>query len=370
MRRLNFLYLLLLGVFFTACHSDDDTLGDWSKNNEFPGTKRVLAYCFEYNGEAYIGMGYNPEVKTQDKNLRDFWKFNGTEWKRLPDFPVKGRKGAVAFVVGDTAYVGAGFRDKLNSVEIDSFYNDFYKYDLIKNEWVKKAGSTTEYATTSIAASGFNEDDCSFWGGIAFSLNGKGYAGTGNLDGSRESKNIYCYDPATGGWTDANFNGDSRAGAVVFMLNNKAVVCLGKANNSMVRDVCVFDGTKWSGKDEYAPLKNLDGDWNDDYDRIPRSFGVAFTSNLDSGNGSPRGYVAGGEGSYGRIIFEYNIDTDRWREVTEFPAAMNSLRVGAVGFTINQYGYVTTGGSSLSTATDNSTWKFTPGIDRDDNNDY
>ena len=54
---------------------------------------------------------------------------------------------------------------------------------------------------------------------------------------------------------------------------------------------------------------------------------------------------------------------------SEFANAMSS-RVAGIGFSINGYGYVTVGGSSILSANDNSTWKFYPGIDEDDNNDY
>ena len=33
MKRVNFLCLVLLGLFFTACHSNDDTWGDWSRSS-------------------------------------------------------------------------------------------------------------------------------------------------------------------------------------------------------------------------------------------------------------------------------------------------------------------------------------------------
>lgn len=364
MRRLNFLCLLLFGVFFTACHSDDDTWGDWSRDNEFPGAKRVLACCFEYKDAAYIGLGYNQSLSRQDKNLYDLWKFDGSTWRSLPDFPAKGRKGTVAFVIGDTAYIGAGFRDKMSNVEVDTFYSDFYKFDLIKEEWVKKPG-TNEYARTSIfkdnVDASIKEEDCSFWGGIGFALNGKGYAGTGTIDGGdRESKMIYSYDPATGKWSDSGFPGQSRAGGVVFIVNGQAVVCLGTSSGKPVTDVWAFNGT-WNRKEK---LEDIDGSWNDDYGKIPRSYGIAFTSDLDGG--VELGYVAGGSGA--NTCWQYNIATDRWDEVTEFNSSMNALRVGAVGFTIKGYGYMTTGGSNLLIGTDNTTWKFTPGIDEDDDN--
>lgn len=101
--------------------------------------------------------------------------------------------------------------------------------------------------------------------------------------------------------------------------------------------------------------------------RFPAHMPLLFVSSRDGG--VLKGYVATGNGSYPGTCWEYNIDTDRWDEVTELPAAMNR-RAYAVGFTFNDYGYVTTGGSSMSTPIDIDTWKFTPGIDEDDDNDY
>ena len=43
-------------------------------------------------------------------------------------------------------------------------------------------------------------------------------------------------------------------------------------------DVYTFDGTNWERK---RPLQDLDGSWNDDYGKIPRSYAMAFTSTLD-----------------------------------------------------------------------------------------
>lgn len=364
MRKLNFLYLFLIGLFFTACHSSDDAWGDWAKSNEFPGSRRVSAFCFKYGETAYIGMGYSQDLKSADKNLRDLWKFNGTTWDRLEDFPAEGRQGSVAFVIGDTAYVGAGYRRSYQQVKEDVYFNDFYKFDLKNGKWVKKAGSNTEYDITSIEVAGLTKEECSFWGGVGFAINGKGYVGTGTISENRDIKTIFAYDPQTGKWSDSGFGGDSRVGAVTFTLQGKVVLCLGNSGQNYRVDVWTFDGTTWTKK---APLSNLDGSWNDEYDRIPRTYAVAFTSNLSAGE--ERGYIAAGQGN-GNTCWEYRLNEDRWYEVTEFPAAMNSLRVAAVGFSINQYGYITTGGSSLSVASDNSTWKFIPGIEEDDNNDY
>lgn len=360
MKKVNFLCLIALGMFFSACHSDDDTWGDWAKSDEFPGDYRVLATSFQYGETAYVGMGYNQQLSTQDKFLRNFYKFENGRWTSVGNFPVEGRKGAVSFVIGDTAFVGAGFRDRSSSRDRDRYYSDFYKFNLKTGQWIKNGD---EYAKTDIKdfvkEAGGDTVACSFWGGIGFELNGKGYVGTGRLDG-RVSKTLYEYDPATGKWTEMTMPGDARVGGVVFKLQGKAVICLGSNGNSNVVDVYTFDGTNWERK---RPLQDLDGSWNDDYGKIPRSYAMAFTSNLDG----VKGYVCGGVGT--KTAWEYRLDEDRWYEVTEFPDAM-LVRVAGVAFTVNGYGYVTTGGSSIEQANDNSTWRFIPGVDEDENNDY
>lgn len=386
MKKVNFLCLILLGLFFTACHSNDDTWGDWSKTGvpQFNGDHRVSAVAFQAvtgknANNVYVGMGYG-SITDPDKNLKDFKKFNGQAWSsNVPDFPdaLGGRTGSVAFVIGKYAYVGAGWRQRFTANAKDIYFDTFYAFDTETETWAKgvdgapgcKFADAQGYSFTKISE--FfpgKEKECSFYSGIGFSLNGKGYVGTGQIDG-RALQTIYCFDPETGTWSDAGFTGDPRVGAVTFTINNQAVVCLGAQvdrSSNYVKDVWVFDGTTWHAK---APLVDTDGGWNDDYGKIPRGYAVAFTSNLDSKSGVAKGYIAGGSGN-GTTCWEYNIETDRWDEVTKFPAEMGSMRIGAVGFSINQYGYITTGGTSLSAPNDNSTWRFIPGIDEDDNNDY
>lgn len=360
MKKISLFYLIVLsGLFFSACHSDDDTWGDWTKSNSFPGEQRVNAVAFQYGDVVYVGLGYNQGLSTRDKYLRNFYSFNGNSWEKEMDFPEEGRKGCVGFVIGDTAYVGAGFRGKeVTGLSKDLYYSDFYKYDLRNKRWAMNGG---EYLKTDIKDFTGDTVSCSFWGGVAFEINGKGYVGTGQVDG-RTSKNIYEYDPSTGVWAERIFPGDARVGGVVFKVGGQVVLCLGSDGNQNVTDVYSFDGREWYKKE---PLVDRDGGWNDDYNKIPRSYAVAFSSNLDGD--IDRGYVCGGQGT--RTAWEYRIDEDRWHEVTEFREAMFT-RVAGVGFAINGYGYVTCGGSSVSSANDNSTWKFIPGIDEDEDNDY
>lgn len=364
MKKVNFLCLLILGLMFASCHSSDDTRGDWSKASEFPGRARVGAVSFTIGDATYVGLGFNRELKTEDKTLIDFWKFKDGNWSRVADFPAQGRYGAVAFVIGNKAYVGTGMKQRWTQDDSEVYYNDFYVFDGTTDKWT---GERTVIETKDKNEVGMGRTDA-----VAFSFAGdtKGYVGTGKDDG-RVLKDFWVYDQQTDSWETTSFPGESRCGAVAFVIDDKAVVCLGSGStnsaSSYKTDVLVFDRQtgEWSSR---APLVDRSSEkFDDDYTKIPRSYAVAFVSSFE--NNEKKGYIATGQGTYPKTCWEYYVNTDRWVEVTELPALMSN-RVYAVGFTQNNYGYVTVGGSTLTNATYVETWKFTPGIDEDENNDY
>lgn len=337
--------------------------GDWSRSYSFAGHPRVGAVSFTMTIDgkeyAFVGLGRNENIaNSRNKTLRDFWRFDGHTWVQQDSFPGAGRYGAVAFVAGGKAYVGTGYRPAVAANEMDIYYNDFYEFDPAQpqgSQW-KKTPATT------LPGEGR-------WGAVAFSLGGKRYVGTGFAEGSRVLRDMWEYDPATDEWQETAFIGDSRGGAVAFVVDGKAVVCLGSSSmssSSYCEDVNIFDGKTWTVSPN--PLRDLSGrNWDDNYGRIPRSYAIAFTSSIDGG--TEKGYIATGAGNYANSCWEYDPREDRWREVVELPAMMSS-RAYAVGFTLNNYGYVTLGGSALTNVGDALTWKFTPGADENEDNDY
>lgn len=370
MRKVSFLCMIVLGVFFTACNTDEEPWGDWSKSSAYPGDYRVLAVSFQDGDNVYVGMGYNERLSTSDKYLRNFYKFDGTSWTSVAgNFPGLGREGCVAFVIGDIAYVGAGYRKKQTGNISDTYFSDFYQFDLTNDTWMKDGNDETGYARTDIVRNsdplhqiaGDDSVSSQFWSGVGFELGGKGYAGTGKVDG-RTSKSMFCYNPTSETWTMKAMEGDPRAGGVVFKIGKTAIVCLGSdgSRNNTGVDFLEEGKEEWGTK---APLVDLVGDWNNNYNEIPRNNAVAFTSDLHE---KLYGYIAGGNSN---TVWRYSLEDDRWREVEEFSMAMPP-RVGGVGFSIKGVGYITTGGSSLGAANNNSTWEYIPGTDEDDTNDY
>ena len=96
---------------------------------------------------------------------------------------------------------------------------------------------------------------------------------------------------------------------------------------------------------------------------------MAFVSDKDPNRNRKIGYVVGGTGTSVSDNWQYDPQRDRWEKTNRFSSSMSN-RVAGIGFVYNGYGYITVGGVSQDAGGDNSTWKFYPGIEAEDWNDY
>jgi hypothetical protein len=96
--------------------------------------------------------------------------------------------------------------------------NDFWEYDPTSNIWTKKADFNRLKAFA-----------------VGFSINGKGYIGTGvsdtvSQDGNGATKDFWEYDPAADTWTQkADFGGGTRFWATGFSIGSKGYIGTGEA---------------------------------------------------------------------------------------------------------------------------------------------
>ncbi len=123
---------------------------------QYPKIPRKGAVAFTLGNKGYFGLGTDGEGKF----YKDFWLFSpdkedpteGT-WLRISDFPGEPRANAVAFTIGQFAYVGTG--DDLVSLNQDrnfmqkegewkgTVYNDFYRFNPYTNSWRKVSDYTS-----------------------------------------------------------------------------------------------------------------------------------------------------------------------------------------------------------------------------------
>lgn len=335
-RELRSASVVLLAVFsigMASCQKSDDSeedyTGNWFRSYDFEGVARTEAVQFVIGNNVYVGTGY----KKEDSRLSDFWTFDqgsGT-WFQKADMPVAGRNAAVAFSIGDKGYVGTGY-------DGTQYLKDFWEYNAAGNTWTKKAdfGGSARY------------------GAVAFSLNGKGYIGTGYDD--NYLKDFWEYDPALDSWTQkASLAGTKRTDALAFTINGKAYVCTGVNNGSYPDDMWEFDATanSWTQKRRISNIS--DDDYDDDYN-IVRSNASAFV--IDN-----VAYLTGGSSSgLSGSTWAYDPVSDLWTQMTSFES---TTREGAVGFSLNNRGYIVTGNNSSSRFDD--MWEFNPYAEQVDN---
>lgn len=149
----------------------------WSAIAALPvGERRQYATSFVFNNQGYVFGG----IDSAGNYLNDVWCYSpiSDTWTERFGLPALGRSGASAFVLSDTAYIVGG---KTASNEAS---NEVWAYVISSNGWLQKADFPDE-----------------MWRGIAFSYQGKGYAGLGRDDGWQTPNTaIYRYEPGINTW--------------------------------------------------------------------------------------------------------------------------------------------------------------------------
>ncbi|MEI9934218.1 MAG: kelch repeat-containing protein [Ferruginibacter sp.] len=357
---------LLSMLFFSSCQTvstSTTNVGDWALSSEYSGAPRTQAASFiiKTGGKdvIYIGGGYDGYTNTR---LNDWYKFdetNGT-WYQVADFPGTPRNLAVGFSVNGKGYVVGG-----NGGPSDPYLSDVWEYDP---------------ALGSIGADGnpvgqWTLKPHPFGGGarysaVAFAIGDSGYVATGIDSNSNWRKDLWVYAPASDTWTQGtdlgggsnstsgtnNIGNDKRQDAVSFVYTNPttnvqtAYVVTGINNGSYVDDLLSYDAATglWTAH------RKID-DTNDS------SYDAAYGNNIQRSSASiflinDTAYLTCG--SYNGVIgttWCYDIGNDLWFQKTSFEGAP---RQGAIGFSINNHGYITTGSSGNNYYDD--LWQFYP----------
>lgn len=306
-------------------------------------------------------------------------------WDKKADFGGITRGNAVGFVIDNKAYVVGGYNTESKRV------NDMWQYDATANSWTRKA----DFPGTARSQA------------VAFVIGSKGYVGTGISDNSTRLKDFYEYNPATDQWTkiadfanDAGTSIGARYGCVAFSLNNRGFVGAGFNGNaqndlweyipgtntwvvrasfptkrvnaaSFVIDNAAYiiggvnNNTTITNVEKYVPSVDGPGTWeqkakltqrdkNGNSIAQPLSREYAGTFTIDG-----FGYVTTGSASGATFgdTWQYNPATDVWVEYYSLSKEA-STRDGAVTFAIGSFGYITTGRAGGFRLED--TWVFDP----------
>ena len=313
----------------TKSTSTTPTVGNWVNRFDADFSSRTEAVSFTIGDTAFVGTGYDGT-----NTLNDFWKLTvsatGTDfhWVQLASLPLSAaRTSAVGFGTATRGYISTG-----KAADAATRLNDTWEYNPATNSWTQKAnfGGTPRYDA------------------VAFSINNKGYITTG-YDGNY-TKDFWVYDPGADNWTQlAGFSGFKRSQAVAFVYQNKAYVCTGVDNTVYPNDFWVYDPTagSWTQK---RSISNVSTETYDDaYSSITRANGASFVMN-------DKAYLCTGQqGSLYKNVWEYDFASDLWVLKTDFEGG---TRTGAVGFSIQKRGFLTSGNVSSQVFSD--FWEFHP----------
>jgi N-acetylneuraminic acid mutarotase len=217
------------------------------------------------------------------------------------------RDAAVCFTIGDKLYMGGGAGKK-----------DFYEYTPSTDTWVQK--EDIPGVTESRAF------------GVGVAINGKGYVGLGgDNDNTTLKKDWWEYDPTNDTWTQkADFIGVARDGSAFFVVNNKAYIVGGTDNRFVYGDVY-----------EYNPTNDTWIQMAANYPQGPIIFGTGFSI----GN---YGYITCGaaQAEY-TATYQFDPQSYTWKRMADFTG---TPRQTAIGFSVNNMGYVGGGQQSYSQA--------------------
>jgi len=183
-----------------------------------------FAMTLTIDNDAFIGLG-RVSHSACDHNFYRYDPENCT-WKREGvEFPGGYREDAVAFVIGNKAYVGLG-ADLITFGE-SLWYDDFWVYDHERRVW-----SSLSFKFPGEARRG----------AVAFSIGGKGYVGTGITKEGKCLADFYEFDPEIG-WTKIRNIDNPRYGANAFVADGYGYVCFGNlfGGNEGNSDVQRFD---------------------------------------------------------------------------------------------------------------------------------
>ncbi|MBL4863029.1 MAG: T9SS type A sorting domain-containing protein [Crocinitomicaceae bacterium] len=180
------------------------------------GLNRGSACAFSVNNKGYLCLGQGET----NPFFSDLWEFDEDTdaWTQKANFIGSARRQAVAFVIGETAYVGTG-------IDANGLQNDMYKYEPLTNTWTQlnPFGGTARKEATG------------------FSMGGQGYIGTGD-DGVMRN-DFWQYEPTTDSWLQkTDFPGTARKGAVGWGIFPTAFICTGEdINFSYTKDLYEYN---------------------------------------------------------------------------------------------------------------------------------
>ncbi|MBC7777522.1 MAG: hypothetical protein H7246_18965 [Phycisphaerae bacterium] len=308
--------------------------GGWESLKDFRNYRDGVAVSSENHGKAFVGFGCEAFAACTQPNLpADIWAFTGStgEWGITASSSIPNllqRTNASAFVIGDTAYyIFGGYQTDSSSAVLP--LRDFRKYCISADTWRKGVDPPLACARRVKA--------------VAFSLQDKGYVGSGMDKDGYALQDFWEYTPTSGVWRPVdsipariNIGGVDqnlgRSDAACFTIGDRAYVGGGIVGPTILRDFWKFIPPEPSdpndpGKWEFCCF----------FDKgVPRIEAIAFSI-------ENKGYYGLGYSYNNDVLddfYEFDPSVPGWTKREKFPGGN---RRDALGFSLNGFGYAGSG---------------------------
>jgi N-acetylneuraminic acid mutarotase len=371
MKRINYTLfaLLLVSIVFSCTRTNLNYTqnGNWASRTTFGGTNGTgvgYAASFVIGNNAYVGTGVNPQFPSN--KLQAMWMYTpgtiGTTqasddsaiaqgtWTAIANFPGPARSNAIGFSAGGQGYIGTGLANDGVSI-----YADFYAYNPSSGTW----------AQVDSLSDGLGNHPR--FDAASFSFDSVGYVLTGT-DGFNYMQDVWKFSPVTGQWTQlGTFPGSKRSGAVTFVYGGQGYILTGHtpspkwSTSNLAYDFWRFNPNSGNPDITWIRLRNIyntqPGTYDDGYTNIIRTNAAAFV--ILGTQGGDKGFVTCGANSSTDVNFtwEYDFLSDTWSEKAPFKG---TDRTGAVGFTVQNRGFVATGLNAGAQAAYTDVYEFFP----------
>ncbi len=203
----------------------DPSQNAWTRRADLPGKIRGAAIAFAIGDKGYIGLGYG-----DNERFADLWEYDplADRWTRKAPHPGGVRDHCAVFAIGSKAYIASGMTCKGNEEDCGELA-EVWEYDPRTDRWTRKTDTP----------------EALVWTGY-FVLNGKGYIGGGERQ-QKIASHLWEYDPPRDRWTrKVEFPGPARFRGVGFSVNGKGyigtgIASMGEKTAAVLGDVWEYD---------------------------------------------------------------------------------------------------------------------------------
>lgn len=217
----------------------------WTQLPDFPGAPRSNAAAFSLGNYGYVGTGWD-EVNI----YQDFYQYDPAAkvWNKKANYPDP-RYDAVGFAVQGKGYIGTGFNVYAK--------NDFFRYDPDQDSWTLVPGTSGNFSKRRGAVAFVYKDKAYI---VTGSNNGVMVRDMWSFDPSQASAwhplaNITNTDTRT---FDDGYSDIQRENATAFVSEDMAYLATGK-NNSILLSTWAYDfaNDQWSRRTAYPKAPRI-----------------------------------------------------------------------------------------------------------------